>query len=492
MELSILSKTEPIGREASRQTKTVRLTMESVVPDTRDDIGRILSVRPEIELKSKELRLRGAAVEGDAAALILYANEAGNAVSFLRLNQSFSAEFELPEADGSGRVLARFLSCAAEAKALNPRKLSVELEILCEMSLYADGEIPVSQSLPEELPATIHRRMEETDVCVETGGSEKTLSICEQLPLPETCTLPAEVIGQETAFVIHGREAVGSRMLVKGDAKLRLYLLPQGAPCPLMHEVTLPFSQLLDFGDKEAETAEVWAEPSSVYVETVESIDGQKLLNVELHALIQARGRRTLRLTYLSDAYSNAVPCTPETETLTLIGSVEERKIVLTLEERNALPEELEPIACYPSLGACSAGQGSLSVDLLCRNEAGDYTAIRRSFALTPLEPSDNAATLPFTLTEFSWEKQGSELLIRARAEGESLTAHSQEIRRVTALQLDEESCLNSAVFPTLTAVWADTESVWELAKRYHSSPEAIESMNADLTQRPLFIPKTE
>ena len=77
-------------------------------------------------------------------------------------------------------------------------------------------------------------------------------------------------------------------------------------------------------------------------------------------------------------------------------------------------------------------------------------------------------------------------------AEAAGLIQKSGTIRRVDTLTLDEEQRFDMMSFPSLTAVWAQTESVWEMAKQYHSSPEAVCEMNQDLSQRPIFVPKTK
>ena len=84
MEIVWDEKTLPAYRDLMRSVKSTQMTMESVVPDTKDDIGRILSVRPEIYLKNKEWRGRGVSVDAEVQLCILYVNEAENAVQSFR------------------------------------------------------------------------------------------------------------------------------------------------------------------------------------------------------------------------------------------------------------------------------------------------------------------------------------------------------------------------------------------------------------------------
>lgn len=493
MDIQFQATAVPVCRELTRQRKTAHITMESVVPDTKDDIGRILSVRPEIYLKSKETRLRGAAVGGEAAAVLLYINEAQNAVSSLRLTQPFTLDFELPEGEEGALLQARLTPCHAAGRALNPRKVALELEFGCELSVNRMEEEVTARAAPEGLTIPLHLRREEAEAVLMTGLSEKSLTVTEQLFFPQEAARPREILARDLQLEIRDRETVGNRLLVKGEAQMQLYYLPAEGESPCTQRFTLPFSQLLDFGEAELDAAEVWVEPVSDYLDLTDSIEGQKLLDVELHALVQARGRRRQTLQLITDAYSNSMPCSCETESLSITEAVSERTFVLSAEEQTALPEEgMELLAAYPSLGSCTAAEGSLAVDLLLKNAAGALTALRRSFSLRPEAADEAADDFHFQLSWFQAEQEGNSLLIRARAEGKGLAEAQRELSSVSALTLEEENAVDSAAYPSLTAVWAETESVWELAKLYHSSPEAIRELNADLSQKPLFIPKCE
>ena len=75
MEIKIENKTIRSFREISRQIKKIQETAETVVPDTNDDIGKIVSTNTELFLKSKELSGRGVLIGGEAEISILYITE---------------------------------------------------------------------------------------------------------------------------------------------------------------------------------------------------------------------------------------------------------------------------------------------------------------------------------------------------------------------------------------------------------------------------------
>ena len=84
MEIKIENKTIRSFREISRQIKKIQETAETVVPDTNDDIGKIVSTNTELYLKSKEVSGRSVLIGGEAEISVLYITEGESAVSFLR------------------------------------------------------------------------------------------------------------------------------------------------------------------------------------------------------------------------------------------------------------------------------------------------------------------------------------------------------------------------------------------------------------------------
>lgn len=474
-------------------SKTIPLAMESVVPDTKDDIGRILSVWPEIYLKSKDLRNHSAYMEGEARATVLYINEKEDAVASFSLSQSFSQEYELPGADDRDFLQVRLNIAGLQARVLNPRKLSVDMEIKADLTVFSSADVVVAQELPETVLTPIHLQHTDTELALTTGICEKSFSVMEQLSFPEDIEQPAEIIGKELRYVIREKEAVGSRLLIKGEAKMTVFYFAQNSVLPCSHLFTIPFSQLIDLGDENTETAMLWIEPSSDYLGLIENVNGRKQLDLELHALVQVRSGRKQKLRLITDAYSNCMPCECALIEQSMTKDIREKRILLSCEERIDLPEEFQELLfIVPSVGGCTAQQGSAAVELLCRAKDGKLFGMRRNLTLTADDPVDELTDISVNPEDFLVRQDGTQLLVQMRVGGSGRTMEQTVIRHTGTLYLEEEKYFDCAAYPSLTAVWAETESIWELAKLYHSSPEAIRALNQDTGVRPLFIPKTK
>lgn len=491
MEILIQENTEAAYRDAAHLTGQSTVAMESVVPDTKDDIGRILSVRPALFLKSRELNGRSVTVRAQASVGIIYLNAAENAVEAFPAGQDFSISFDLPpEAEEDALTQVTLGICGVQTRVLNSRKLSIELETVCELFACARQSYAASQCLPEDCPVTIHVLEEETRAELLAGIYEKAVTFSEQFEISEAEDTPAEIVWLEPNMHFEDRQIIGSRLLLKGEVALTLDYLPEGRAVPKRKTLRLPFSQLIDLENESAQQAAARLTWTHCSHELVSSVEGRKLLNVDLRGLLSVRTTRETTVHSIADAYCNSMPCSCRWEPDTLPPLAETKTIRLTGEDSVELPEDYrEMLISYQTPGNCSAAQGTALVEMLCADSENRLLVIRRIVALSAAEETDALAAASCRITEFSAFREGDQLILRLAAEAEGTHTESRPLKRLRSLALDESRAYDRSASPALTAVWAETETVWELAKLYRSTPEAIEALNEDLTKNPVFIP---
>ena len=160
MELNFETRTVRSFRECTRQIKRTQVSMEGVVPDVNDDIARLFSVQPAVFLKSKDLTTRGASVTGELTVALLYINELESRVFDLHFTQNFSLDFDMSEPDPDMLTQIRLFVGSAEARALNPRKVSITVEVGGELCGYSEGESRVAVCVPENETQRIYTKGE--------------------------------------------------------------------------------------------------------------------------------------------------------------------------------------------------------------------------------------------------------------------------------------------------------------------------------------------
>ena len=158
MEIVFEKRHETRCRESARLSRRLSESVETVVPDTDEDIVKIAAVQSAVLLKSKDLNGRGVLVTGEARAWVLCIAEGQERLISLRVAKPFSAEFEIPELTGEELTQISLGVAATDARMLNPRKLSVTFELAAELGIFTAESIVAETAPPAERCRGLHVR----------------------------------------------------------------------------------------------------------------------------------------------------------------------------------------------------------------------------------------------------------------------------------------------------------------------------------------------
>ena len=480
MEIVFEKRHESCFRESARLSKRLSESVESVVPDTDEDIVKIAAVQSSVLLKSKDLNGRGVLVTGEARACVLCIVEGQKGLICLRMAKPFTAEFEITGLTGDELTQVSLAVAATDARLLNPRKLSVSFELAAELSCYARESVD-AETLPEESCRGLHVRCAQEELTLPNAVCEKSFVLNEQFPFPSGRPEPARLVGEQTELRTEDCQLIGTKAVIKGKAVIRLYYLSEDGAGVAQACFTEPFSQILDIGCETMELCTVQPQLTGAYYDLVDSISGEKVLDAELHILLQLVSRSRVQIRCVADAYSNLMPLSARTETLRFDSAEEKRTFRTGAAESIGVTEDCADVICvFPTLSRCTLEEGSLRaavcIDILYRGESGELSAVRRMVQLEDGCGSGELRLLGAWLTETDFRPAGKSIEARVALEAQLLCMKKSEIAGISAVTLDEEQAYDSGGFPSLTMVRQEGESLWELAKRYHSSVEAIEA----------------
>lgn len=495
MEISFENKSVGAYREIFHQIKRIQESVESVVPDTNDDIGRVASVQTSVLLKSKELTSRGVSVTGEICAALLYITEGEDAVSFVRMTKSFELEYDMGEMEGDIRAQIALSVTNCEARVINPRKVSVTVELAGELSCYRQETVAVETLLPESGCEGLHARFETVEAVIANAACEKTFALNEQFTIPQEKPSPAQIISQRAEFCVSETQHVGTKAVIKGSLEIELCYLADEGNYPVLAAFSSPFSQIIDTGEEEMDSCSVMIEITSAYYELIDTINGDKALDAEIHAVLQLVSRRRREMSFISDAYSNlaSASCSSQSSQVTLSSGMETLR--LSKEERISVSEDCADVLCVlGTLSQQTAGSGkcsaSVALDIIYRTKTGTLSAVRRVISLEGDCQDQPVRIISSRLTGLYLRPSGGEIDSRISAELYCNSCRCAEITRVGAVTLSEEDAVDWAALPAVTIVRTEGESLWELAKRYHSCETAIAAMNPDSEDCMLLIPK--
>ncbi len=491
MELPFEEKCCDVWRERLCKTERLRVDLEGVVPDVNEDVGRIACVRCNVLLKSKEITESGLRVGGELECLFLCITENADAVQTVTLRKEFETEIDaegakLGEAQASLRLLR------TEARVLNPRKLSCSAELTCTVTGWC-REQQILSLLPKEgdesllCGLAVSREMQLTTVI-----TEKSFALSESFPLPEDRAAVLRVLGGEVSLHLQEHSRIGSRLIVKGTAEIQVLFEAEGKNYPVRQHFSTPISQILDVGNENTGCCTLQGETTSVFFDLTDSIGGGKTLAAEIHAVLQLAGRRNEILSCLKDAYSNLMPLHQSMETVTIPRCGEMTRSAARASELLAVAEDCADIlSILPSVSMDGTAPRA-ELDILYRSRMGDIAAVRRQIPLKGEPVPDGARIQDISLShcDLRPEGEGIQCDLAASILWQEISENEETV--VSAVTLEEDQPYDPAAFPAVTLVRVEDESLWELAREYHSRIDAITAVNGsgETNGRMLLIPR--
>lgn len=499
MEIGFENRVVSTYREISRQTKRIQETTESVVPDTNDDIGKIASVQTAVLMKSKDVTSRGVLVTGELTAALIYITESEKSVSYVRLSKSFTLEYDIGEADADALAQVALTIQNSEARVLNPRKVSVTFELVGEMSCYRQENIVVDTRLPEGAPEGLHARFESTELTAPNAVMEKTFAINEQFTFPGGKPKPSQLVTQCVSFAMGETQLIGTKVIVKGTVNITLCYLSNEVNYPVRAEFSTPFSQIIDTGEEQMEHCSAVIELTSCYCDIIDTINGEKALDAEIHAVLQLVCHSRQSVSYISDVYSNLMPAEFTAQTRQLGTSSAMQQVKLAADERvNVVEDCADVLSVFSSVSQVSVLPDKMSaavtLDVIYRTTGGTLSAVRRLVSVESTAGAAQTKLVRARLSDVYLRPDGPNIDAHICVEVSYQLSSTVEISRVETVTLDDENPFDLSALPAVTLVRVESETLWELAKRYHSSEECIKASNPPEdaeTGRLMLIPKT-
>ena len=497
MNITLNERSTACCREAFHQIKTVQDQAECIVPDVLEDVGQIVSAQAQICLKSKEVTDHAVRIGADAEISVLYITESRDRVRCMLFSKSFEITFDAAsiEPDMSAQIS---LACqGVQARAVNPRKLSAQFSVRAELSCWSEASFSVPCGTCEDEDSNLQLRRSSEDCVLVTLLAEKSFVVNEQLPL-EAGTDPTSLAFVRTKLLYYDHQPIGSKVLVKGGAEMTIGYETQGGDCPRMIEQCLPFSVLLDMPDEDCFLGRVILEPTALYADLGDAINGSRVIELELHATAQARFERRETIDYLSDAYSTVCPVLiGESSTPLCRNNIVETLSAGASDRIQAEKERGEIKLFFSDILSATVREGkaelSASVSLLLQAEDGSFSAQQRLISLeTPL-PKPGGEIVDARITALNAEREGEEIAFDVSASLDYAQSEIVELHYLSSVDLDAENAFDPSSLPSLTIARRREQDLWTLAKLYHSSVEAIEKMERDFPMADglLLIPRS-
>lgn len=479
MKIALNEKTTACCRESFRQTKLVQEQAECIVPDVLEDVGQIVSAQAQICLKRKDVTDHAVSIGAEAQISVFYVTESRDRVRCMSFSKDLQIGFDAAQIEPNTNAQISLCCMGVQARAVNPRKLAAQLSVRAELCCWAEESFSVPADALEQEEKSLQLRQSQEDCVFTVSVFEKSFTVNEQLPLGAERDAAA-LSCVRTKLILLEHQPIGSKLLLKGSAELSIACETQEGECPQFIEQSIPFSVLVDMPDEDCTLGRVIFEPTALYVDLGDAINGSRIVDIELHATAQMCFERRETLIFLSDAYSTSCPAVIAERTLPICRSICREQLTANAYERIRVERERgEIISAFSELLSCAVHDGkaelSASVSLLLRSEDGSFGTQQRLISFdTPLPEPEGEISL-VRITSLRAEREGEEIAISISAAFDYTQRELVELCCLSSLELDTENAFDSASLPSLTIARKGEGELWDLAKRCHSSVEAIE-----------------
>ena len=478
---------------------------DMILPDYCPDVVKILKCSVTPVILSAQLSGSRLQAEGNAAVRLYYLSEDG-ALHCYEQKYPFEKTAELREMPVRPVIEAEAVLDYVNCRAMSRRRVDVR------------GAVTVHLKVLGQKEQSIVSGAEGMGICLKNisvpvtrlAGSARRLFTVREEPEPVPGHPQVETILHTFGCAaLNEIRVIPGKIIAKGELRLQILYRPVsdgGKVLPETMEYRLPISQIMDVeGAQEQSICQVsfWPSDLSVTLKNEGSDEDEKLsLTAQIFAKALVWSDQTLTLT--EDCYSTGYACDHTAVSLELsqmLSALEERRQQkMTIE----LPEEAagEILALWAQTEDCGMDEdgkeliSKLTLHLIACDGEGTPLYFERPLELRlPVLLQEETLLDPAAQLEgISYVRSGEKLEVTCEMRFTGRKCIGRSIGAVTEIMVDETRP-NPERSAALTIFFGKKgESVWEIARQYNTSMEAVMEENALMDEvleenRMLMIP---
>lgn len=485
MELVFQNKTSAFLQQILHETRSQEQTAELIVPDSFPDAARIVSSCAEAILRGKECRQGSVTVTGAIRAGVLYMPEDESAPRALDAYVPFSLRIDHPAATEQMQSLLDLRVRSVDARMIHSRKVLLRVNLGCELTGFEQtSETFYTLSQP---PAELQVKKQTYPLLLPVETAERSFTVSEELELPAGKPEIQNICWYTAQPLVTERKLIGNKAVFKGMLLVKaLYQAADGSLNVFPQE--LPYSQYCELEqDYEQDALMLLPAVTGAELELSPDAQGRKLqltVNLLMQALVQAL--RPVEL--CEDAYATRGTFEPEWKQYALPCMLDHQQLHETLRESFTAPVRAVIDSTlyldYPEQSRTPAGvqiKAPCTVNIVYLDNDGAVQGLTgRAQADSEIALSENgvcAAHVAAGRDGFaSPGSSGADIRYDILFELES--SANQTLKSLCGGKL-EQAERREGRRPAVVIRQAErTQSVWELAKCYGTTVQAISQAN--------------
>ncbi len=504
MEITLQKENISLYETVWRKNTDAVAEADSIVPDTKPDIARILKTAGRAKVLGKEMLGDKISIRGEAVYTVLYVPENGEEqVEAMEVRIPFKDICSAGTEAESAEVFADAEVGETECMLLNSRKIALKGKIYISMEAVRKKEAALSTGVEAELP--METKTKTVRFAAPAGRGRYTVTAADTLEVPAENPPVREILHTEAYLGEENVKLITGKIILKGTVRLKtLYLssVPSYPLCTMEHEI--PFTEILDMPScEEGMPYMLDYEITDIYWETDDDGEGAREFGAEVTMAVVAKTVLEKDMEILDDCFCPGYVTELKYESVGTETPVDVICEEISVRKTLSLPMDFPPIEevcalfAKPEVTAVSVLDGAVeteghaTVHLIYRAADGADTVVSYT------------DKIPFSFSAPAKAGEKTEIAVRTRQGGATYTlsdSSSVDVRVLAGfdIRLSEKGEMLSVSDILLkeeekekkpSVIIAFTEkddTLWSLAKKYGVPTEKIAAAN-DLGDTPMI-----
>lgn len=465
-------------------------TMETIVPDAMPDILRIVDTDAAVFLRSKSSDNGRATITGNVDATVLYCPEGEKGLRKLTLDIPFTFSVTDSDINPSTRVTAVVNAANVDANMINPRKIIVRADLVADIACYNDAEMVISDNIEDDSDTGIEIMTNTSEMVTTTSVKEKTFVVADEINVPHPNPPVGTILKYKVDLAPQETKAVGSKLILRGTADVTLHYLPPEGEDLVRLDHTTEFSQIIELDSPDSEGFyDIDLMLTNAYFDadnTPSNPDGRKVV-MEISAVAQCVASEKKTVTYIADMYSTKYPLNPEVEQYAFDTRAHSKASAVyhNILKTPKPPTKVLALNVHP--GAVERKLDNtlrcpLYINAVYQTEEGEI------FSITQKAEVEASADISENAKLSASAKCGKDLFSAAVPEGIDLRIPVEinvtemvenKVNMLSGLSYDENNPIDNSKYPSIVVARpTNQDTLWQLAKKYRSTPSLILAAN--------------
>lgn len=493
MDFRINRETIPVSENVFEGVQEQGVEMDYILPDYYPDIFRL--VRCEVVPV-----ITGYSVNGDKLSYelrcdikILYCSEGGSALQCVTQRQNFSKTAELGRTGENFTARLTPKTDHINFRAVNKRRLDLRGAVSVKISVTGET---AQEVISDAFGMNIQIKKTPVRFASKKITAEKTLQLSEEIEVPTTQPPVISIINTRCIIPECEKKMISGKLLAKGSAELKLLYSCEkdgGAIEPI--SFSMPFSQIIDI-DGIDDTFDCTVTPEVVSCDITPTADKNaenRIIKCEIELRLICCAVKTASVMLGTDAFSTVYPCS------VLVSEIKAEQIPVIYDESfrhsakisegDSVPQTIYSMWCTPKNintrisddGNSVIISGMLTYSMASRDNAGMIIMPDKDEAFEEIiNLPDNITgcnvSAEISIRDVSYNISSEGILSAKSDICAKISVYScSSINALTDISVDESvKKQRDGDYAIKLYFGIENEEVWDIAKRYSTSVNAV------------------